>query len=75
MRPRQSAPDWWEFARERCSVADSIIGRCFLHTVLNAIGAGARPPSPAADLAPVRRTRPPAERRDYFLDSGGVSTR
>jgi hypothetical protein len=33
MRPWDATPDWWEFARERRRLADSIIGRCFLNVV------------------------------------------
>jgi len=34
MQPDDVAPDWWEFARERRRLADSIIGRCFFSAVL-----------------------------------------
>jgi len=36
MRPDDVTPDWWEFARERRRVVDSIIGHCFFNTVLTA---------------------------------------
>jgi transposase len=34
MQPDDATPDWWEFARERRRLADSIIGRCFFNAVL-----------------------------------------
>jgi transposase len=34
MRPGDATPDWWEFARERRRVVNSIIGRCFFNAVL-----------------------------------------
>jgi len=34
MQPGDVTPDWWEFARERRRLADSIIGRCFFSAVL-----------------------------------------
>jgi hypothetical protein len=33
MQPWHTAPDWWEFARERRSLSDSIVGRCLFRVV------------------------------------------
>jgi len=61
LRPRDPVPEWWEFARERQWLADSVIGRCFLEVVLaDASCGGSRtaPGSPVGEPHAVReRTR------------------
>lgn len=60
LRPGDIAPDWWEFARERRALAESIVGQCFCHAVL-------APPSdaPSLDVArAVKRAALDANRAD-----------